>query len=75
MGHNIAEKIIGERVGREVGGGEFVVAEVDVYLIHDGTGPAVVRELERLQGLRRFVFPPRTAISKGVWGIRAPLST
>jgi len=29
------------------------VAEVDAYLIHDGTGPAVVRELERLQGLPR----------------------
>jgi 3-isopropylmalate/(R)-2-methylmalate dehydratase large subunit len=47
MGHNIAEKIIGKRVGREVGGGEFVVVEVDAYLIHDGTGPAVVRERAR----------------------------
>jgi 3-isopropylmalate/(R)-2-methylmalate dehydratase large subunit len=53
MGHTIAEKIIGEHVGRQVCAGEFVVVEVDACLIHDGTGPAVVRELERLQGLPR----------------------
>lgn len=53
MGHTMAEKIIGEHVGREVNAGEFVVVEVDACLIHDGTGPAVVRELERLQGVSR----------------------
>jgi len=53
MGHTMAEKIIGEHVGREVNAGEFVVVEVDACLIHDGTGPAVVRELEQLQELPR----------------------
>ncbi len=53
MGHTIAEKIIGEHVGRKVSAGEFVVVEVDACLIHDGTGPAVVRELEQLRELPR----------------------
>ncbi|MBM4466047.1 MAG: 3-isopropylmalate dehydratase large subunit [Chloroflexi bacterium] len=53
MGHTMAEKIIGEHVGREVNAGELVVVEVDACLIHDGTGPAVVRELEQLQELPR----------------------
>jgi 3-isopropylmalate/(R)-2-methylmalate dehydratase large subunit len=53
MGHTIAEKIIGEHVGRQVSAGEFVVVDVDACLIHDGTGPGVVHELERLQELPR----------------------
>ncbi len=48
MGHTLAEKIIGQKVGRAVQAGEFVVAPVDVLLAHEGTGPLALDQFEVL---------------------------
>ena len=61
MGKTISEKIIGEHAGREVSGGDFVVAAVDVCLLQDGTGPLAVRELQKL-GVERLANPERTVL-------------
>jgi 3-isopropylmalate/(R)-2-methylmalate dehydratase large subunit len=49
MGKTISEKIISEHVGREVETGEFVVANVDVVMAQDGTGPLSVQELKKME--------------------------
>lgn len=59
MGKTIAEKIIGEHVGKDVKTGEIVVVSVDVSLVQDGTGPLAVRQLEKL-GLEKLAKPERT---------------
>lgn len=48
MGYTLAEKIIAQRIGREVEAGEFIVAPVDVLLAHEGTGPLAVEQFEGL---------------------------
>ncbi|KPJ63364.1 MAG: 3-isopropylmalate dehydratase [Planctomycetes bacterium DG_23] len=48
MGKTIAEKIISEHAGKEVSAGEFVVANVDLAYIHDGTGPLAVRQMKEM---------------------------
>lgn len=60
MKGTLAQKIIGEHVGREVKPGEFVIAKVDVAMVQDGTGPLSVRVLQRL-GLEK-VFDPKHCI-------------
>ena len=59
MGKTIAEKIIGEHAGKEVSAGDFVIVDVDVCLLQDGTGPLAVRELQKL-GMDRLANPKRT---------------
>lgn len=49
MGHTLAEKIIGNRIGREVGPDEFVVVPVDIIFAHEGTGPLVLDQLEVME--------------------------
>ena len=44
MAQTIAEKIIGSHCGREVKAGDIVIANVDVCLLQDGTGPLAVRQ-------------------------------
>jgi 3-isopropylmalate/(R)-2-methylmalate dehydratase large subunit len=61
MGKTIAEKIIGEHVGRDVKAGEIVVANIDVSLVQDGTGPLAVRQLEKLE-LEKLARPERTVL-------------
>lgn len=61
MGQTLAEKIIGEHVGGSVSPGEIVIAPIDACLLHEGTGPLAVRELERL-GLGKISNPARTMI-------------
>jgi len=48
MGYTLAEKIIAQRIGREVGAGDFVVAPVDLLLAHEGTGPLALDQFETL---------------------------
>jgi len=48
MGKTIAEKIIGEHVGREVSAGDLAIVKVDLCLLQDGTGPLAVREVQKL---------------------------
>jgi len=61
MGKTIAEKIIGEHSEREVQAGDFAVAKVDVCLIHDGTGPLAVRQLQKIN-LEKAHNPRRTVL-------------
>jgi len=61
MGKTISEKIIGEHVGSDVRAGDFVVANVDLAFVQDGTGPLAVRELDKL-GLEKLANPSRSIL-------------
>ncbi len=61
MRMTLAEKIIGRHCGRQVKAGEFVVADVDLCFLQDGTGPLAVRELEQM-GLEKVAHPERTVL-------------
>lgn len=43
MGQTLVEKILSEKMGREVHAGETIVANVDFAALHDGSGPLLVR--------------------------------
>ena len=43
MAKTLVEKVIGEKVGRNVQPGEIVVTDVDFVALHDGSGPLAVR--------------------------------
>lgn len=57
-GLTIAEKILSRHCGREARAGEFVVAEVDVLMAHDGNRPLVIDTLREL-GFERPARPKR----------------
>jgi len=59
MGKTIAEKIISEHAGCDVKAGEIVVADVDICLAQDGTGPLAVRQIEKL-GIDKLANPERS---------------
>lgn len=59
MGKTITEKIISEHAGRDVKAGEIVVADVDICLAQDGTGPLTVRQIEKL-GTDKLASPERS---------------
>jgi len=61
MGRTIIEKIIGEHCGKEVIAGEFVVADVDVTAVQDGTGPLTIQELQKIN-LEQAKNPERTIL-------------
>lgn len=61
MGKTIAEKIISAHSGKDVKAGEFVVANVDVAAVQDGTGPLTVREIQKI-GLEKCANPERTIL-------------
>ena len=61
MGKTIIEKIIGEHCCKEVSAGEFVVANVDVTAVQDGTGPLTVQEIQKI-GLEQAKNPDRTIL-------------
>ncbi len=61
MGKTIAEKIIGEHCSKEVKAGEFVVANVDVTAVQDGTGPLTIQEIQKI-GLEQAKNPERTIL-------------
>jgi len=61
MGKTLAEKIIGAHAGKEVSAGEIVLADVDVCLTQDGTGPLAVRQLAKI-GLEQAKNPERTVL-------------
>ncbi len=61
MGETLAERIIGEHVGRRVSAGEIVVTPVDVCLTQDGTGPLAVRQLQRM-GMEQAARPEHTIL-------------
>ncbi|MEW6547580.1 MAG: 3-isopropylmalate dehydratase large subunit [Bacillota bacterium] len=61
MPRTLAEKILGDRVGRPVRAGEFAVVPVDLVLMHDGTGPLAVRQFEAL-GMAGLHRPEKTLV-------------
>jgi 3-isopropylmalate/(R)-2-methylmalate dehydratase large subunit len=73
MGHTLAERIVAQRIGREVEAGEFVIAPVDLLLAHEGTGPLALEQFEALGrdglGTTTLLFcdhaapPPRKELS------------
>ncbi len=61
MGLTLAEKILSQRVGREVRAGEIIVCEVDVALTQDGTGPLAVQQLRKI-GMEKAARPESTIL-------------
>jgi len=61
MGKTIAEKIISEHCGKNVKAGDFVVANVDVAAVQDGTGPLTIQEIQKI-GLEKCANPERTIL-------------
>ncbi|ACC97959.1 Putative aconitase [Elusimicrobium minutum Pei191] len=61
MPQTIAEKIISNHSGRRVKAGEFVIADVDLTAVQDGTGPLTVEELKKA-GFTKLANPARTIL-------------
>lgn len=61
MDETSTERIIGIHAGREVEAEEFVVAKVDICLLHDGTAPLAARQLEKLN-LVKAAKPEKTVL-------------
>jgi 3-isopropylmalate/(R)-2-methylmalate dehydratase large subunit len=61
MGKTMAEKIIEEHCGKELKPDDIVVANVDVSMVQDGTGPLSVQELQKMD-MERVVNPDRTIL-------------
>jgi len=61
MGKTIAEKIISEHTGKDVSAGDLAIANVDLCLLQDGTGPLAVRELQKL-GMEKVHNPSGTVL-------------
>lgn len=61
MGQTLAEKILSGRAGKPVKAGEIAVAQVDVALVQDGTGPLAVRQM-RAMGFMAPLRPERTLV-------------
>jgi 3-isopropylmalate/(R)-2-methylmalate dehydratase large subunit len=59
MGMTLAEKILSERAGKEVGQGEIFVVKVDLAYTQDGTGPLAVRKIQEM-GFQEVHNPKRT---------------
>jgi 3-isopropylmalate/(R)-2-methylmalate dehydratase large subunit len=58
MGKTLAEKILSEKSGTDARAGDIVIADVDVAMVQDGTGPLAVRQLQAI-GLEKAAHPER----------------
>ncbi len=61
MGQTIAEKILSEHAHKRVKAGELIIANIDVVMVQDGTGPLAVSEFEKLNKEKLF-NPARTIL-------------
>ena len=67
MGKTIIEKIISEHCNKDaneklqISAGQFVVANVDVTAVQDGTGPLTIQEIKKI-GLEQAINPERTIL-------------
>ena len=61
MGQTIAEKILSAHAGKTVQAGELIIANVDVAMVQDGTGPLTVQEFKKL-GKEKLANPARTIL-------------
>ena len=48
MGKTLTEKIFSHAVGRDVKAGEFVLANIDLAMIHDITGPLAIETMKKI---------------------------
>lgn len=55
----IAEKILSEKSGDEAKAGDIVIANVDIIIAQDGTGPLVISQWEKL-GTKKVKNPRKT---------------
>ncbi len=46
MGKTAAEKIVSAHAGKDARAGDFVIADVDLAMIHDTTGPIAIKAFE-----------------------------
>ncbi len=61
MGQTIAEKILSSHAGKTVKPGELVIANIDVVMVQDGTGPLAVNEFKKLSKTK-LSNPQRTIL-------------
>ncbi|MFC1855341.1 aconitase family protein, partial [Thermodesulfobacteriota bacterium] len=61
MSKTMVEKIISSHANKEVTAGDFVIADVDVVLAQDGTGPLAVDQIEKM-GFDTAKIPDRTVL-------------
>jgi len=61
MGKTLAEKILGERSGKDVCAGDIVVVDVDVAMVQDGTGPLAVQQLQKMD-MEKAANPDKTIL-------------
>jgi len=61
MGLTLCEKILSEKLEREVKAGEIVIAPVDLTLAQDGTGPLTFEVIKELMG-KEYVFDPKKVL-------------
>lgn len=61
MGQTIAEKILSSHAGKTVKPGELVIANIDVVMVQDGTGPLAVNEFKKMNKSKLF-NPKRTIL-------------
>jgi len=61
MGKTLAEKILSQKLGRDVSSGEIVVSPVDLAFVQDTTGPLTVREYQG-SGFKALADKRRTAL-------------
>lgn len=61
MGKTIVEKIISAHAEKEVKAGDFTIANVDVVLAQDGTGPLAVDQIRKM-GFNTAANPERTVL-------------
>jgi len=61
MGKTLAEKILSDNSGSDVGAGDIVIARVDLAFLQDGTGPLALQQL-RDSGIEQVANPQRAVI-------------
>ena len=61
MGQTIAEKILSAHAGKSVKPGELVIADIDVCMVQDGTGPLAVNEFKKMNKTK-LCHPERTIL-------------
>jgi 3-isopropylmalate/(R)-2-methylmalate dehydratase large subunit len=61
MGKTLAEKVLCQKLGRDVSAGEIVVSPVDLAFVQDTTGPLTVREFQG-SGFKKLANKNRTVL-------------
>ncbi|ADC64872.1 homoaconitate hydratase family protein [Ferroglobus placidus DSM 10642] len=62
MGKTLSEKIFSEKSGKDVKAGDFVLAEIDVAMIHDITGPLAIKAFREIAGEKAKVWDPKKIV-------------